>query len=160
MASWFLKLISLLYLKANYFTILWWFLPYIDMNQPRVFMCPPVLNPPPITLPILSLTVIPVHQPRAPCLMHWTRTGDLFHIWYNTWFNAILSNHPTLAFSQSPNICSLHLCLFCCLAYRVIATIFLNSIYMSLYTVLVFFFLTYFTLYNRLQFHPHLIRTD
>ena len=31
---------------------------------------------------------------------------------------------------QSPKDCSLHLCLFCCLAYRVIITIFLNSIYM------------------------------
>ena len=46
--------------------------------------------------------------------------------------------------------CSLHLCLFCCLIYRVIVTIFLNSIYMCYYTILVFFFLTYFTLYNRL----------
>ena len=29
-----------------------WFLPYIDMNQPWVYMCPPVLNPPPTSLPI------------------------------------------------------------------------------------------------------------
>ena len=29
---------------------------------------------------------------------------------------------------QSPKDCSIHLCLFCCLAYRVIVTIFLNSI--------------------------------
>ena len=57
---------------------------------------------------------------------------------------------------QSPKDCSIHLCLFCCLAYRVIITIFLNSIYMHYCTVLVFFFLAYFTLYNRLQFHlPH-----
>ena len=34
-----------------------------------------------------------------------------------------------------------------------------NSIHMRQYTVLVFFFLAYFTLYNRLQF-IHLIRTD
>ena len=27
-------------MKANYFTILWWVLPYIDMNQPWVYMCP------------------------------------------------------------------------------------------------------------------------
>ena len=33
-------------------------------------------------------------------------------------------------FPQSPKHCSLHLCLFCCLEYRVIITIFLNSIYM------------------------------
>ena len=30
---------------------------------------------------------------------------------------------------QSPKLCSLHLCLFCCLAYKVVVTIFLNSIY-------------------------------
>ena len=38
--------------------------------------------------------------------------------------------------------------------YMVIVTIFLNAMYMHEDTVLVFFFLTYFTLYNRLQFHP------
>ena len=31
---------------------------------------------------------------------------------------------------QSPKDCSIHLCLFCCLAYRVIITILLNLIYM------------------------------
>ena len=41
-----------------------------------------------------------------------------------------------------------------CFAYRVIVTIFLNSIYMCQDTVLVFIFLAYFTLYNGLQFHP------
>ena len=63
------------------------------------------------------------------------------------------SSHP-FPLPQSPKDCFIHLCLFWCLAYRVIITIFLNSIYMHQYTVLVFFFLAYFTLYNRLQFHP------
>ena len=31
---------------------------------------------------------------------------------------------------QSPKDCSIHQCLFCCLIYRVIVTIFLNSIYL------------------------------
>ena len=44
---------------------------------------------------------------------------------------SLKSSHPRLL-PQSPTVCSLHLCLFCCLAYRVIITIFLNSIYMSL----------------------------
>ena len=39
------------------------------------------------------------------------------------------SSHPHLL-PQSPKVCSLHLCLFHCLAYSVIITIFLNSIYM------------------------------
>ena len=39
------------------------------------------------------------------------------------------SSHPHLL-PQSPKVCSLYLCLFCCLAYKVIITIFLNSMYM------------------------------
>ena len=39
------------------------------------------------------------------------------------------SSHPR-PLPQSPKDCSIHLCLFCCLAYRVIVTIFLNYIYM------------------------------
>ena len=35
-----------------------------------------------------------------------------------------------LPLPQSPKDCSIHQCLFCCLVYRVIVTIFLNSIYM------------------------------
>ena len=42
---------------------------------------------------------------------------------------SLKSSHPCLL-PQSPKVCSIHLCLFCCLAYRVIVTIFLNSIYM------------------------------
>ena len=37
------------------------------------------------------------------------------------------SSHPR-RLPQSPKDCSIHLCLFCCLAYRVVITIFLNSI--------------------------------
>ena len=57
----------------------------------------PILNPPPSSLPIPSLWVIPVHQPRASCIMHRTWTGVSFHIWYYTCFNDILPNHPTLS---------------------------------------------------------------
>ena len=32
-------------LEANYFTILWWFLPYIDMNQPWIYMYSPSQSP-------------------------------------------------------------------------------------------------------------------
>ena len=41
------------------------------------------------------------------------------------------SSHPLpLPLSLSPKVHYTHLCLFCCLAYRVIIAIFLNSIYM------------------------------
>ena len=54
----------------------------------------PILNLLPTSLPIPSLRIIPVHQPWAPCFLHWTWTGDLFHIWQDKCFSAILSNHP------------------------------------------------------------------
>ena len=33
------------FLEANYFTILWWFMPYIDMNQPWIYMNSPSRSP-------------------------------------------------------------------------------------------------------------------
>ena len=35
-------------------TVLWWFLPYPDMNQPLVHMCAPQLEPPPTSVPTPS----------------------------------------------------------------------------------------------------------
>ena len=90
----------------------------------------PILNPPPSSVPVPSLWGVPVHQPQASSIMHQTWTGNSFHTWYYTYFNAILPNHPILSLSQSPKDCSIHQCLFCCLIHRVIVTIFLNSIYM------------------------------
>ena len=55
-------------------------LPFIDMNQPWVYMRSPSW-PSPHPFPIPSLRVIPLHQPWAPCLMQPTWTGILFHIW-------------------------------------------------------------------------------
>ena len=42
---------------------------------------------------------------------------------------SLKSSHLHL-FSQNPKVCSLHLCLFCWSAYRMVVTIILNSIYM------------------------------
>ena len=90
----------------------------------------PILNPPSSSLPIPSLWVIPVHQPQASSIVHRTWTGDSFHmILYMFQCHSPKSSHP-LPLPQSPKDCSIHWCLFCCLIYRVIVTIFLNSIYM------------------------------
>ena len=42
----------------------------------------PILNPPPSSLPVPSLWVVPVHQPQASSIVHRTWTGNSFHIWY------------------------------------------------------------------------------
>ena len=48
---------------------------------------------------------------------------DIIHVLMPS--SQIIPPHP-----KSPKDCSIHLCLFCCLTYRVVITIFLNSIYM------------------------------
>ena len=78
---------------------------------------------------------IPLGYPSAPTL------SALFHALNLDWSSishmaiymfqcySLKSFHPHLL-PWSPKVCSLYVCLFCCLAYRVIVTIFLNSIYM------------------------------
>ena len=104
---------------------------------------------------------IPLDCLRAPALsallhasnLHWS--SILRMVIYMFQCYCLKSSHPPLL-SHSPKVCSLHLCLFWWLSYRIIFTVFLNSIYIHWCTVLVFLFLTYFILYNRLQFHlPH-----
>ena len=68
-------------MENNYFTILWWFLPYINMNQPQVHICLPILNPPPTSLPTTFLCVVLEYQLWVPCFMYRTCTGHLFYIW-------------------------------------------------------------------------------
>ena len=63
-------------------------MPYINVNQPQVHMCPSILNP----LPTPFLWVVPEHQLWVPC-------SSILHMAIYM-FNAILSNHPTLTFSH------------------------------------------------------------
>ena len=88
----------------------------------------PILNPSPSSLPVPSLWVVSVHQPQASSIMHQTWIGIRFiYDIINVSMPFSKLSHP-LPLPQSPKDCSIHLCLFCCLAYRVIVTIFLNSI--------------------------------
>ena len=114
----------------------------------------PNMNPLPLPSPYISLGH--PHAP-APSILYSVSNIDWHFISYMIVYkfqcHSPKSSHP-LPLPQSPKVHSIHLCLFCYLTYRVIITIFLNSKYMCQYTVLVFFFLAYFTLYNWLEFHP------
>ena len=72
---------------------------------------------------------VPLGLPSAPglstCLMHPTWTGwSVSHlIIYMFRCCSLRTSHPRLL-PQSPKVCSVHLCLFFCFAYRVIVTIF------------------------------------
>ena len=114
--------------------------------HPKPLSC---LPPHPIPLGCSSVSALSglFHAAQLGLVICFTYGNYLFQCY------SLKSPHSCIL-QQSPKVYSLYLCLFCCLAYRIIITIFLNSIYMHSYTVLVFFFLTYFTLYNRLQFHP------
>ena len=120
-------------MEDNFFTILWWLLPFIDMNHTRVHTCPRNLKPPPTSLPIPSLWVVPEHRSALSALLqalnlHWS---SILHIVIDMFqCYSLKSSHPCLL-PHSPKVCSLYLCLFCCLVYRVIVTIFLNSIYIG-----------------------------
>ena len=113
-----------------YFTIMYWFchtLTWICHG------CAWVPNPePPSHLP---LHIISLDHPRAPALsiLYPALNIDWWFISYMIVYmfqcHSPKSSHP-LSLPQSPKVRSIHLCLFCCLAYRVIITIFLNSTYM------------------------------
>ena len=83
----------------------------------------------------LSPHLIPQGHPSAPGLNTLSHASNLdwwsvsHMIIYMFQCYSLKSFHPRLL-PQSPKVCSLHLCLFCCLAYSIIITIFLNSIYM------------------------------
>ena len=79
------------------FTILYWFCHTSKWIRHR-YTCVP--HPEPSSFPIPSPRVVPVHQPQASSMVHRTWTGNSFHIWYYTCFNAILPNHPTLSLSH------------------------------------------------------------
>ena len=78
---------------------------------------------------------IPQGHPSAPALSTLSHASNLdwwsisHMIIYMFQCYSLKSSHLRLL-TQSPKFCSLHLCLFCCLADKVIVTIFLNSICM------------------------------
>ena len=103
-------------------------LPYIDMNQPWVHMSSRSSTP-------LPPHIISLDHPRAPApsILYPVSNIDWrfvsYMIVYMFQCHSPKSSHP-LPLPQSPKVRSIHLCVFCYLSYRVIVTIFLNSIKM------------------------------
>ena len=112
------------------FTILYWFC-HISKWIRHKYTCVP--HPEPSTL--LPPHTIPLGRPSAPAPSIQYRALNLdwrlvsYMVFYMFQCHSPKSPHP-LPLPQSPKDCSIHQCLFCCLVYRVIVTIFLNSIYM------------------------------
>ena len=124
------KKINVFKLEANYFIILWWFCHTMTHISHR---CTCVPHPEPLFH--LLPHRIRLGCPWAPALsallhasnLHWS--SILHMVIYIFQCYSLKLSHPHLL-PHSPKVCSLHLCLFCCLAYRIVITIFLNSIYM------------------------------
>ena len=106
-------------------------------------------HPTPLDCPsALTLSILP-----DASNLHWS---SISHMVKYTFQCCSLKSSNTRLLPHSPKVCSLHLYFFCCLAYRVIVTIFLKPIciYALIYCISVS--LSDFTLYNRLLFHlPH-----
>ena len=113
------------------FTILYWFC-HISKWICHRYTCVP--HPEPSSL-LPAYHTIPLGRPSAPApsIQHCVSNLDWWLVSYMILYifqcHSPKSSHP-LPLPQSPKDCSIHQCFFCCLVYRVIVTIFLNSIYM------------------------------
>ena len=112
------------------FKILYWFC-HVSILIHHRYTCVP--HPEPSSL--LPPHIIPPGHPSAPAPSIQHRASNLdwrlisYMVLYIFQFHSPKSCHP-LPLPHSPKDCSIHQCLFCCLVYRVIVTIFLISIYM------------------------------
>ena len=98
------------------------------MNQPWVYMCPSCWSPLPPPSPSHPSGSSQCAGPEHPVLC--IEPGLAICLTYDKYMfqcYSLKSSHP-LPLPQSPKVRSIHLCLFCCLTYRVIVTIFLNAL--------------------------------
>ena len=134
----FFQMFKLVLFFIFYFTILYWFCHTMTWICHR---CTCVPHPePPSHLPPHPIPLGHRSAPAPSTLCHASNLDWWFvshMIIYMFQCYSPKSSHPC-PLPQSPKDCSIHLCLFCYLAYRVIITIFLNSIYTLVYCIGVF----------------------
>ena len=103
----------------------------IETNPPQAYMCSPswtlLLPPSPYHPSVSSQCTSPKHL--VSCIEPGLATRfiyDIIPVWMP--FSQIIPSSPSP--TESKRLFYIHQCLFCYLVYRVIVTIFLNSIYM------------------------------
>ena len=134
------------------------FLLYNNVNESYVYIYPSFLSFP-TTPPTPPLQVITEHRAELPVSHSSFPLASYFHmaVYICQSYSHNLSHLllPLLC----PQISSLHLHLYSCPGTKFTCTIFLDSTYMRQYPTFVFLYLACFTLYDRLQIHPHLQMT-
>ena len=117
--SW--RLITLQYFNGFCHTLTW---------ISHGFTCTPHPDPPPSPSPPdpsgSSQCTRPEHLSHTSNLGWWSVSPLIIYMF---WCCSLETSHPFFL-PQTPKVCSVHLCLFFCFAYKVVVTIFLNSTYM------------------------------
>ena len=111
-----------------YFTILYWFCHTLIWIHHGCIRAPNPESPSHLPPHIISLDHL---RAPAPSILYLVSNIDWHFISYMIVYmfqcHSPKSSHLLpLPLPQSPKVRSIHLCLFCCLAYRIIITIFLN----------------------------------
>ena len=131
-------------------------LPYIDMNQPQVYMSSQswTVLPPPILYHLSGSSSCTSPKHPVSCMEHRLVIRflhDSIHV--SMPFSQVIPPSPSSAESKSPFYTSVSLLLSRIQGYHYHLSKF--HIYVFVYCIgFFFFFLAYFILYNRLQFHP------
>ena len=92
-------------MKDNCFTVLCWFLPYIHMNQPQVYVCPLSLESPSRLLPHptpLGCHRAPIWIPWVPLAVYFTYGNVYVSPLLSPSFRSVLPLHPCV---RTPILC-------------------------------------------------------